>query len=104
MPKITVELDEVEIRCRRPDDDFEHVAWADLRAVLIETSAAGPVKTDWFWILVGKSGECVIPGDAQGADTLLESFQNLSGFENDTFIEAMSSVEARRYLCWKRAG
>ena len=82
---------------------MDRVTWAELSAVLIETNPAGPLEPDWFWILAGQGGRCVIPGEAPGGETLLERFQDLQGFDNDAFIEAMTSLENRRFLCWKRA-
>jgi hypothetical protein len=90
------------VRYRRPDGKLESVAWDDLQAVLIETSDAGPIGTDVYWILAGKHGGCVIPQGATGEDALLERLQALEGFDNDAVIAAMSSTDNQRFVCWRR--
>ena len=79
---------------------MERVAWEDLQAVIIHTTADGPAAPDVFWILAGKSTSsgCVIPQGASGNSSLLERLQKLSGFDND----GMSSTEEQKFVCWQQ--
>lgn len=88
----------------RPSGPTERVDWADLRAVLLETTDQGPFLTDVFWILVGDQGGCVIPQGIPGEDALLTRLQMLDGFDNDAVIQAMASTSNQRFLCWQRSG
>jgi hypothetical protein len=97
-----VRFDEEGVTCVRRDWHAEGVRWPDLRAVLIQTMAAGPVADDLIWVLVGREGGCVVPGEAQGCDRLLERLQQLPGFDNRAVIEASSCVEDRTFVCWER--
>jgi len=97
-----VTLTDSGVACRRPDGKVEAVAWDDLQGVLIETNDQGPFASDVFWILVGKRGGCVIPQGATGEDALLSRLQALEGFDNAALIDAMSSTENQRFVCWKR--
>jgi hypothetical protein len=103
--KFAVTVDEQEIRCRRPDGRAESVRFDELRVIIIETNDTGPLGTDVWWILAGdaenRSG-CVVPGGATGEREMLEALQRLPGFDNRALIDAMSSMENRRFLCWKR--
>jgi len=97
-----VSFDDESVTCRRPGGLVETVRWSDLRAVIIETTDQGPFVDDVFWILVGETSGCVVPSEAEGMNRLLERLQRLPSFDNETLIAAMSSMENRRFLCWKR--
>lgn len=97
-----VRFDEEGVTCVRQDGHAEGVLWPDLRAVLIRTTATGPIADDLFWVLIGRQGGCVVPSEAQGCDRLLERLQQLPGFDNHAVIEASSCVEDRSFLCWER--
>lgn len=85
------------------DGREESVRWDDLNEVRIITTDQGPLIQDVYFLLIGKSGGCAVPSNANGADTLLARLQDLPGFDNATFIESMSSTENAEFLCWKRA-
>ena len=59
------------VSCQRPDGQRESVRWADLRAVIVETTDRGPFVPDIYWILVGEHGGCVIPQGATGESAML---------------------------------
>src|SRR4029453_146778 len=85
-----------------PGGLVETVRWAELRAVLIQTTADGPFVDDVFWVLMGEKSGCVVPSEAQGCDALLRRLQSLPTFDNQAVIEAMSCTEKKRFLCWER--
>jgi hypothetical protein len=100
-----VHLSDTEVRCDRPNGSVERVAWDDLQAVIIHTTADGPALPDVFWILVGTSADsgCVIPQGATGDAALLERLQKLPDFDNEAFIRSMTSTDDQEFLCWKRS-
>lgn len=59
-----VQFDEEDVTCVRRDGHTETVRWSDLRAVMIQTSAAGPWADDLFWVLASRDGGCVVPSEA----------------------------------------
>ena len=67
------------------------------------TTDAGPAVTDVYFILADSAGECIIPMGSAGDEGLLEKLQTLPGFDNETYIKAMSSTENARFLCWQKA-
>ena len=79
------------------------VAWADLRAVEVVTTDAGPFADDVFWVLQGAGPLLVIPQSAPGSDALLARLQELPGFDSRAVIAAMSSAGSERFPCWSRA-
>lgn len=97
-----ITLTEEGVACRRPEGLVESVAWADLRAVLIETNDSGPFLMDVFWILIGAHSGCVVPQGATGEHELLDRLQRLPGFDNQALIDAMLSTDNQRFLCWER--
>jgi len=98
-----VHINESEVRCDRPDGTVEHVAWDDLQAVIVHTTADGPALPDVFWILAGTSSGCIIPHGATGDSELLQRLQQLPGFDNEEFIRSMSSTDDQKFLCWQRS-
>jgi hypothetical protein len=55
-----------------------------------------------FWVLNGKISGCVVPAEAMGESEMLDRLQKLPAFDHLAFIEAMSCVEERSFLCWER--
>jgi hypothetical protein len=96
-----VEYTETALIYHQPDGVDRTVHWDTLRAVLIETSDAGPFVEDVWWVLIDGDGHCIIPQEAGGED-LLTRLQQLSSFDNDAVIAAMASVENKLFLCWQR--
>ncbi len=87
----------------RPEGTIERVALDALAAVLIETTNTGPWGADVWWLLIGadlQSG-CVFPMGATGEHEVLKALQQLPGFDNEAFIEAMACTEDGRFLCWQ---
>ena len=101
--RFVVRLSESEVVCERPDGKTERVSWADLQKVEVVTTGDGPFAPDVFWVLHGTDGGCAVPQGATGDRQLLERLQTLPGFDNGSFIEAMSSTSDRRFVCWQRA-
>ena len=100
-----VAFDEKEIYCtfKTSSDEAGTVKWSDLHEVDILTTAGGPVSDDFFWILSGENGSCVVPGRTVGCDRLLARLQQLSGFNNMEVIRAMGSTTQARFVCWRRS-
>jgi hypothetical protein len=102
-PLTEVVITQDKISCTRPNGDIEQVQWDDLERVEVLTTDAGPAVTDVYFILVGSDTECIIPMGSAGDEHLLEKLQTLPGFDNETYIKAMSSTEDARFLCWQKA-
>jgi hypothetical protein len=83
----------------------QFMAWDSLTEVGVLTTGDGPFGEDVFWILVGEgeSSVCVIPQGASGAEALLARLQELPGFDNTAFINAMACADDNRFVCWRRS-
>lgn len=99
-----VRISESDVSCTRPNGTTERVAWDDLRQVEIVTTDDGPFRPDVFWLLHGSKTGCVVPQGATGEPELLERLQQLPGFRNNAVIEAMTSDDNQRFLCWQKTG
>ena len=99
-----VRFSESDVSCTHPDGTIESVAWDDLQQIEIVTTDHGPFHPDVFWVLHGSMAGCVVPQGATGHRELLERLQRLPGFRNEAVIEAMTSTENRRFLCWEKRG
>ncbi len=97
-----VQLSDSSVTCTHPTGSVERVEWNDLWQVEIVTTSDGPFAPDVFWLLHGSNTGCAIPQGATGDRELLERLQRLPGFRNEVVIEAMSSTEDRRFLCWDK--
>ncbi len=56
-----------------------------------------------FITLHGPTSTVVIPEGATNADELSERLFEMEGFDADTFVDSMSSQEAKTFVCWKKA-
>jgi hypothetical protein len=99
-----VAFDEREIYCTYKSKAGGSVKWQNLCEVGIVTTDAGPAGEDLYWILVGETGSCIVPGTAMGCDRLLARLQQLPEFDNLQVIRAMSSTGRGRFICWRRRG
>jgi hypothetical protein len=79
------------------------VAWADLRAVEVATTDAGPFAEDVHWVLHASGSPLMVPQSADGSDALLARLQELPGFDSRAVIAAMSSAGNERFACWARS-
>jgi len=98
-----IRLSDLEVVCERPDGSVERVGWSDLQKVEVVKTSEGPFVPDVFWVLHGTTGVCAVPQGATGDNELLQRLQALPGFDNQAFIEAMTSTSDRRFLCWQKA-
>lgn len=79
------------------------IDWADLAAVSIRTTDAGPVDDDLHWELQHRDGSVLVVGsETEGVDTLLEQLQRLPGFDNQAVVHAASSTQRALFRCWER--
>jgi hypothetical protein len=98
-PAGTIQIDEVGVR-RWLATGCESVRWDSLVKVEIVTTDEGPLVEDVFIVLHGSDGKgCVVPSSHDG---ILPWLQKLPGFDNEAFIQAMSSCEDARFLVWQR--
>ena len=101
--KHVVAFDEEKITHVRPNGQHEVVRWENLLEINILTTGDGPFASDLFWILSGApSSGCLIPGSADGFDSLLPQLQQLPAFDNEAVVRAMGSTSMDHFLCWRR--
>jgi hypothetical protein len=100
--RYNVQVSESGVSCTDPDGAIESVAWSNLQQVEIVTTDHGPFLPDVFWVLHGLDTVCVVPQGATGDRELMERLQQLPGFRNEAVIDAMSSTDNRRFLCWEK--
>lgn len=101
--KFVIHLTESAVSCHRPDGIVETVRWDDLERIDILTNSDGPFAPDCFWLLMGPGTTgCCIPQGATGDVELLARMQELPGFNNQVFMEAMGSHQEAIFTCWQR--
>jgi hypothetical protein len=99
----TITVDDRGVRRILADGQTEEVRWADLTEVSVVTTDEGPFAEDVFFVLVGVDGTgCLVPQGAPESAALLERIQELPGFNNEVFIQAMASSQNARFLCWRK--
>ncbi len=102
--KWVVAVSESEVSCTRPNGEVESLRWDDLQVVAIETTDEGPYIADVFFYLAGEQTGCVVPLGATGEDEMIKRLQDLPGFDNEAFSEAMASTSNRKFIVWRRNG
>lgn len=98
----SVVFDEEKVVRTMSDGETEMVRWDELISVTVITTDEGPWSEDVFWILKSQDGGCAVPQGVTGAGELLKRLQELPGFKNEVFIEAMGSTRVASFLCWER--
>ena len=98
----SVSVDDVGVRRQLADGSEESVTWADLSSVVIRVIPEGPWREDVFLMLAGVDGTgTAVPSGDPAADALIERLQTLPGFDNEKFVEAMTTDADEAYLVWK---
>ena len=77
------------------------VRWDALTEVALMTTSQGPFAEDVFFVLTYDDGatEAIPLGEAK---ELLPRLQQLPGFDNETFIQAMGVSEEGISVLWRR--
>ncbi|MDV6011807.1 hypothetical protein [Haloechinothrix sp. LS1_15] len=97
-----VAVDDTGVRRQLADGSEESVTWQDLSAVIIRVMPDSPWDEDVFLMLAGHDGTgTAVPSSDPAADALIERLQALPGFDNERFIEAMTTEADEAYVVWK---
>ncbi|MBK1884856.1 hypothetical protein JIN85_20770 [Luteolibacter pohnpeiensis] len=97
-----MEITDFQVRSIRPDGTIEDISWDELAGFDIETNSLGPFAPDVFWVLHGDERGYIIPQGAKGDGALLERLQQLPGFDNEKFIDAMASTSEATFEIWRK--
>lgn len=97
----SITVDDTGVRRTLADGSEESVTWSELTTVVIRVIPEGPWKEDVFLMLAGSSGNgTAVPSGDPAADALVERLQTLPGFDNERFIEAMTTDADEAYVVW----
>ncbi|MQA62852.1 MAG: hypothetical protein GEU86_15485 [Actinophytocola sp.] len=98
----TVTVDDTGVRRVLADGSEESVTWEQLASVVIRVIPEGPWKEDVFLMLASTDGTgTAVPSGDPAADALIERLQTLPGFDNERFIEAMTTDADEAYVVWR---
>jgi hypothetical protein len=98
----SVSVDDTGVRRQLADGSEESVTWAELSAVVVRVIPEGPWKEDVFLMLAAADGTgTAVPSGDPAADVLIERLQSLPGFDNEKFVEAMTTDADKAYVVWK---
>lgn len=99
-----VTVDDTGVRRTLADGSVESVTWEELKSVVIRVIPEGPWSEDVFLMLAGSDGTgTAVPSGDPAADALIERLQTLPGFDNERFIEAMTTDADEAYVVWTAA-
>ncbi len=99
--RVLVELTDNQVRCTWPKEEPATVDLAQLKTVLIETTDAGPLACDLFWILEDHTGARLrVPKGATGEEALVNYLLELDGFNHMLMVVAMGSTSNNNFECW----
>lgn len=78
------------------------ITWDEIAQVAMVTTNAAS-GDDVFFVLVTKGGRRqMIPHNSPMSDELLTRLQQLAGFDNAQFINAMAATEPAEFVVWTR--
>ncbi|MEP6895061.1 MAG: hypothetical protein ABI986_05585 [Chloroflexota bacterium] len=100
--KLSLSLDDKEVKLSFSDGRNFIVAWSDIIGVAIQTTDEGPFQPDVFWLLRTKEHAVRIPQGITGEKELLHRLQQLPSFDNNAVISAMGSTENNLFVCWEK--
>jgi len=80
----------------------EEIAFDEITQIDLVTTSEGPFSEDVFAVLRGKDKEIAIPQNAENFDSLFDVFKKFEGVNYEAFINAMSSTENAKFVCWEK--
>ena len=95
-----VQVDDLGVRRLAGPRGAEAVDWAELRAVRVRSSAGDPPPSGVEFVFHGAGTICAVPLDL-APEGLIERLQALPGFDNARLVEALSTVGAADFVCWR---
>lgn len=96
-----VEVSDTEIRCHRPDGTLDSLSWKNLQRVEVVVNATEGLPATFF-ALHGQGAALIIPEGSTNSDELGERLFELPDFDADLFVDSMSSVETKTFVCWRK--
>jgi hypothetical protein len=76
----------------------EELSFNEIDKIIIETNDSGPWNSDVLWKIYSKDKLLIVPLGCSGESLMLEKFQSFLDFDNEKFIEAMTSTENNTFL------
>ncbi|HEV7607006.1 MAG TPA: hypothetical protein VGO61_06700 [Steroidobacteraceae bacterium] len=98
-----VNITEESIEVKLPDGQTERVRFDDLDEVRVETDDSGPWGADVWWVFLVKPEHVAtrFPNGATGVSQAVARLQQLPGFDNERFAQAMGCTSVAQFSCWK---
>jgi hypothetical protein len=96
-----VELTEEGILHHLADGRTEWLSWQELERVEVLTTTREARADDFYFLLSGSSGQgCTVPhGLSEG---LFEKLHQLPRFDLASFIQATTTTQHARFVCWTK--
>lgn len=101
----SVEADEDRVSVIDPAGELLSVRWSNLGRLVIETNDEGTFTEDVWWLLLADGDRLALrfPQSADGADTVIATLMKLPGFDYESMITALGSVDQGFFPVWRRA-
>ena len=80
----------------------EELSFDDIDKIIVETNNSGPWNSDVLWKIYYNDKLLIVPLGCSGESIMLEKFQLFPDFDNEKFIEAMTSTENNTFLVWTK--
>lgn len=88
----------------RPVGPEQVVSLSELQALTVVTTDRGPFEDDLFFVLELPDGEMIVASEAVGGADLAGWLARLPGLDKERYLEALTGMENRRTVCWRREG
>jgi predicted metal-dependent HD superfamily phosphohydrolase len=96
------EINDLGIRRHRSLGRIDKIMWSELIEADIVTTDEGPFVEDVFLVLIGESGECIVPQSSPAFAQILKKLEQLADYQPDAVIYAMLSTQNARFVVWQR--
>ncbi len=97
----TVKITEDEISCEHPQRERESIRWDQVIEIRLITTDKGPFEPDIWYLFIGESSGCSVPGEAKGFDQLWDEFKiRFQGLDYQAIIEA--GTDNSQKTIWKK--
>ena len=97
-----ITVTDVFVQVEHPKATSSMIRWGDIQEIKLINTEDGPWLPDLWLILMGASGNCVIPHGANGFDDVFDRISKYEGFNLENFGKSMTCADNAEFHLWSR--
>ena len=99
---VRARLTDSELIITEQDGTVHRMLISQMKKIAIETTDTGPFVEDVYWAISDGSTTLRVPQACPDFQQLLDGFGKFTGFNDESFVRAMTCAENQEFVCWTK--